>query len=65
MPKVTIEMMHKFMTAGGYPPRHAKGCLKNISRMNVLPYLATGLSIDEVKRKVKEEYKSLSCTCEK
>lgn len=63
MPRVTTEKAKELINAGCYPPRHQRGCPKNLARTTPLIYAAQGLSVGEVKDKVYEAYNNLSCTC--
>lgn len=63
MPKVTKDYMQRFIEVGGFPPRHQRGCPKNYARCLPLAWGSQGLSVEELKVKVREAYDDLPCEC--
>ena len=63
MPKVTQETMKALRDAGVFPPRHQRGCPKNVARTLPMVYLSKGLSIDEIKKRTYEAYEAYPCEC--
>lgn len=65
MPKVTKELMRTLIDAGVFPPRHQTGCLKNYVRTLPMVYAAVGMTVAQIKKKVRAAYNYCFCTCRK
>lgn len=65
MPKVTSEDMRTYMDKFHLPPRHQRGCPKNFARTLLLPLMAKGYSMGDIKWEIALEYNSLPCECKK
>jgi len=63
MAKVTKETMKALSAAGVFPPRHQQGCPKNFARCLPMLYAARGLTTAEIRRRVRDKYDKLPCTC--